>query len=158
MAYSPCVWWILDDLVLTEHCLKPEVRFSAVILAVVRFLCDGGHTNGVTEAGRRELSKRITEGMGVTIDETIGGLALIVLGILALAKLDPPLLNSIATIVAGVALTIISAGLAVELNRTLSEYVGRAVDTESTTAKRCGVIAKPLLRHCSLNSWSRLSA
>lgn len=83
----------------------------------------------VTEAGRRELFKRMTADMGVTLDETIGGLALIVLGILALAKLNPPLLNSIATIVAGVALTIISAGLAVELSRALSEYVGRPVDT-----------------------------
>jgi len=40
----------------------------------------------VTEAGRRELFKRMTEGMGVTIDETIDGLALIILRILALAK------------------------------------------------------------------------
>ncbi len=82
----------------------------------------------VTEAGRRELFKRMTADMGVTLDETIGGLALIVLGILALARFDPPLLNAIATIIAGVALMIVSAGLAVELNRVVSESEGHALN------------------------------
>ena len=96
----------------------------------------------VTEAGRRELFvKRMTDEMGITIDETIGGLALIVLGILALVRIDPPLLNSIATIVAGVALSIVSAGRGVELSRVLSESTGRTVNTaELSSGMNAGML------------------
>lgn len=87
----------------------------------------------VTEAGRRELfAKRMTEEFGVTIDQTIGGLALIVLGILALAEIDPTLLNSIATIVAGVALLVVSAGLGIELSRALVDTTGHALNASET--------------------------
>src|SRR5260370_16772633 len=40
----------------------------------------------------------------------------------------PPMVNAIATIIAGVVLMIISAGLAVELNRALSESEGHALN------------------------------
>lgn len=96
----------------------------------------------VTEAGRRDIfSKHMTEEMGVTLDQTIGGLALIVLGILALAKIDPLLLTSIATIVAGVALMIVSAGLAVELSKGLSESTGNLLHTgEMANGLNAGVL------------------
>jgi hypothetical protein len=89
----------------------------------------------VTEAGRRELfAKQMTEEFGVTIDETIGGLALIVLGILALADINPLLLNSIATIVAGVALLVVSAGLGIELSRALTETTRHALNVNEAGA------------------------
>lgn len=96
----------------------------------------------VTEAGRRELfAKRMTEEFGATIDQTIGGLALIVLGILALARIDPTLLNSIATIVAGVALLVVSAGLGIELSRALAESTGQALNTgEMAPGVNAGVL------------------
>src|SRR5690348_12701834 len=46
-----------------------------------------------------------------SLGETSGGIALIVLAILALAKIDPMLLNSIAVIVAGIALLVEDRGL-----------------------------------------------
>jgi hypothetical protein len=82
-----------------------------------------------TEAGRREIfAKQMTEEMGVTMDETIGGLALIVLGILALARIEPSFLDSIATIVAGLALMILSAGLGTELGGVLHRLTGRTLN------------------------------
>ena len=85
-----------------------------------------------TEMGRRELFFRhYNEGMGITVDETIGGLALIVLGILGLARIDPLLLNSIATIVAGIALLVVSAGLSAGLARAITgSPTGAAIDVE----------------------------
>jgi len=96
----------------------------------------------VTEAGRRELfAKRMTEEMGVTIDQTIGGLALVILGILALAKIDPMLLNSIAVIVAGVALIIVSAGLGIELSRALVTSTGSTLNSsEMTSGLNAGIL------------------
>lgn len=96
----------------------------------------------ITDAGRRELfAKRMSEEFGVTVDQTIGGLALIVLGILALAEIDPTLLNSIATIVAGVALLIVSAGLGLELSRTLAETTGHALNAaEMAPGMNAGVL------------------
>jgi hypothetical protein len=57
----------------------------------------------MTEADRQEL---LGLGLNYSLGETGGGIALIVLGILALAKLDPMLLNAIAVILAGIALLI----------------------------------------------------
>jgi hypothetical protein len=70
----------------------------------------------------------MTEDYGVTIDETIGGLALVVLGILALANVAPPILNSIATIIAGVALMVVSAGLGLELTRAVTRSAGSSLN------------------------------
>lgn len=89
----------------------------------------------VTEAGRRELfAKQMTEEFGVTIDQTIGGLALIVLGILALADINPMLLNAIATIVGGVALLVVSAGLGLELSRALTASTGHSLNANEAGA------------------------
>jgi hypothetical protein len=75
----------------------------------------------INEATRGELLARfMPEDLGLTVDETLGGLALVVLGILALARVDPWLLNSIGTIVAGVALVFMSASLSAELVRAFS--------------------------------------
>jgi hypothetical protein len=66
----------------------------------------------ISEAGRDELFGRVaTRDMGLTVDETIGGLALIVLGILALVGVYSALLNSIAAVVAGVAVVFMSLAL-----------------------------------------------
>jgi hypothetical protein len=62
----------------------------------------------------------MTKDMSLTMDETMGGLALIVLGILALAGIDPALLDSIAAIVAGVALVFMSMALASEFAKAFS--------------------------------------
>jgi hypothetical protein len=56
-----------------------------------------------TEADKQEL---LGLGFNYSLGETSGGIALIVLAILALAKVDPMLLNAIAVIVAGIALLI----------------------------------------------------
>jgi hypothetical protein len=58
----------------------------------------------MTEADRQEQLLRIKS--NYALGETTGGIALIVLTILALAKVDPMLLNGIAVIVAGIALLI----------------------------------------------------
>jgi hypothetical protein len=58
----------------------------------------------MTEADRQEQLLRIES--NYALGETTGGIALIVLTILALAKVDPMLLNGIAVIVAGIALLI----------------------------------------------------
>jgi hypothetical protein len=80
----------------------------------------------ISEAGREELFGGIaTKDMGLTIDETVGGLALIVLAILALAGIDPPLLLAIATIVAGAALLFMSVAFASEFSNALA-LSGRA--------------------------------
>src|SRR5436190_11479094 len=75
----------------------------------------------ISEAGREELFSRFaTKDMGLTVDETVGGLALIVLAVLALAGIDPPLLLAIATIVAGAALLFMSIALASEFGDALA--------------------------------------
>jgi hypothetical protein len=81
----------------------------------------------ISEAGREELFGKIaTRDMGLTVDETVGGLALIILGILALAGVYPALLISIATIVAGVAIVFMSLALSREFTNALSAF-GRGI-------------------------------
>jgi len=62
----------------------PEIRSEVLggYLAVMPSYVAEGIQMAVTEAGRRELFKVITERIGVAVDETIGGLALIVLAAL----------------------------------------------------------------------------
>ncbi len=86
----------------------------------------------ISEAGREELFGRVaTKEMSLTVDETVGGLALIVLGILALAGLYPALLNSIAAVVAGVAVVFMSLALSREFTTALSASGRGFVSTES---------------------------
>jgi hypothetical protein len=75
----------------------------------------------ISEAGREELFGRVGTGdMGLTVDETLGGLALIVLGILAVAGIYSALLISIAAVVAGVAVVFMSLALNREFTNALS--------------------------------------
>jgi hypothetical protein len=96
----------------------------------------------ITEAGRKEVfARHITGDMGVTVDENMGGLALIVLGILALGKIDPSFLNSIATIVAGMALMIVSVELGTELGKALHQLTGQTLNpSESARGVNAGVL------------------
>jgi hypothetical protein len=97
-------------------------------------------TMATTEVGRKEFFFRhFSNDMGITVDETIGGLALIVLSILALAQIDPETLNAVATIVAAVALIVISAGLSAALNRAASGTPGiRTLGTNDMTSGLSG--------------------
>ena len=75
----------------------------------------------ISEAGREELFGRVTASdMGVTVDETAAGLALIALGIVALAGIYPGLLTSVAAVVAGVALVFISLALTKDFSDALA--------------------------------------
>ncbi len=75
----------------------------------------------VTEAVREELFERVvSKDLGLTVDETVGGLALVVLGILALVGIYPALLTSIATILSGVAVVFMSMGVNREFNNALA--------------------------------------
>jgi hypothetical protein len=95
----------------------------------------------IAEAGKRELfAKLATENMGITIDETIGGLALIVLAILALDGIDPPLLSAIATVVAGVALMFMGATLSSDLTNALSSSGRHLESSELTSGLSAGVL------------------
>lgn len=67
-----------------------------------------------TEADKQEL---LGLGLNYSLGETGGGIALIVLSILALAKMDPMLLDAIAVILAGIALLIEDGSLS-------SKYAG----------------------------------
>ena len=67
-----------------------------------------------TEADKQEL---LGLGLNYSLGETGGGIALIVLSILALAKMDPMLLDAIALILAGIALLIEDGSLS-------SKYAG----------------------------------
>ncbi|MGH7988231.1 MAG: hypothetical protein ACREQX_18345 [Candidatus Binataceae bacterium] len=78
-----------------------------------------------TELGKRELIARM--GSGMSLVTTAGGVALIVLGILALAEIHPPMLISIATIVAGIALLVEGAGLAAKYASALKGMPGTAM-------------------------------
>lgn len=60
-------------------------------------------------------------GFGSVSEETGGGIALIVLGILALAKIQPMLLNSIAVIVAGATLAVAGAAMSGKYARALAQ-------------------------------------
>ena len=95
----------------------------------------------ITEAGKRELfAKQMSEEMGLTVDETVGGLALVVLGILALRQFDPPLLNSIAVIVAGVALAFMSMTLSSDLAKALSAAGQKLNTAELVGSVNAGVL------------------
>jgi hypothetical protein len=95
----------------------------------------------ISEAGREELFGRVaTRDMGLTLDETVGGLALIVLGILALAGVYPALLTSIAAIVAGVAMVFMSLALNREFATALSAS-GRGVVASEAGGVGAGTIA-----------------
>lgn len=95
----------------------------------------------ISEAGREELFGRVaTRDMGLTVDETVGGLALIVLGILALAGVYPALLTSIAAIVAGVAVVFMSLSLNREFTNALS-VSGRGLMASEASGVGAGTIA-----------------
>jgi hypothetical protein len=81
----------------------------------------------ISEAARfRELS------LGTAGEEAGEGVALVVLGILALAKVDPTLLNSIAVIVAGIALLVEGAAVSVKYARAASRVATQPIATESS--------------------------
>jgi hypothetical protein len=77
-------------------------------------LDSGGTRMATTEADKQEL---LGLGLNYSLGEASGGIALIVLSILALAKMDPMLLNAIAVILAGIALLIEEGSL-------LTKYAG----------------------------------
>jgi hypothetical protein len=70
-----------------------------------------------TEADKQQL---LGLGLNYSLGETGGGIALIVLSILALAKMDPMLLNAIAVILAGIALLIEDGSVSSKYNGALS--------------------------------------
>jgi hypothetical protein len=96
----------------------------------------------ISEAGRDALFGRVAiKDLGITADETVGGLALIVLGILTLAGIDGALLNSIATIVAGVALVFMSVTLTSEFTTALSASGRDLVGTDAESGLGAGTLA-----------------
>lgn len=96
----------------------------------------------ISEAGREELLNRVaTKEMGLTVDETVGGLALIVLGILALAGIYAALLTSIATVVAGVAVVFMSLALNREFMNALTGSGRGLVAPEAGNSLSAGSIA-----------------
>jgi hypothetical protein len=96
----------------------------------------------ITEAGREELFGRVaTNDMGVTVDETVGGLALIVIGILALGGGYSALLTSVATVVAGVALVFMSLALSRDFNDTVSASGRGLVTAEAGAHLDAGTVA-----------------
>ncbi|MGH8012060.1 MAG: hypothetical protein ACREQ4_06150 [Candidatus Binataceae bacterium] len=78
-----------------------------------------------TELDKRELIARM--GTGMSLVTTAAGIALIVLGILALANIHPPMLISIATIIAGIALLVEGAGLAAKYANALANVPGTSM-------------------------------
>ncbi|HLI63310.1 MAG TPA: hypothetical protein VKV05_07905 [Terriglobales bacterium] len=70
-------------------------------------------------------------GMGVAGEEAGEGLALVVLAILALAGIEPMLLNSIAVIVAGIALAVEGAMLSARYAKALAKAAPQAVDARA---------------------------
>jgi hypothetical protein len=96
----------------------------------------------ISEAGRDELYAGITaKDMGVTADKTLGGLALIVLGILALTGIYPALLNSIDAIVAGVTVVFMSLTLMREFNEALSFSGPELASSEAAGGMGAGTLA-----------------
>jgi hypothetical protein len=67
-----------------------------------------------------------------SLGETSGGIALIVLAILALAKVDPMLLNAIAVIVAGIALLIEDRSVRARYGGVMSYAAARSPETATT--------------------------
>ena len=68
----------------------------------------------------------MSEEMALSIGEMAGGLALVVLGILAIGHIDTMFLNAIAVIVAGVVLVVESARISAELGSALASVTGQA--------------------------------
>lgn len=96
----------------------------------------------ISEAGREELVNRVaTKETGLTVDETVGGLALIVLGILALAGIYAALLTSIAAVVAGVAVVFMSLSLNREFMNALAGSGRGLVASEAGNNLGAGTIA-----------------
>jgi hypothetical protein len=90
-----------------------------------------------------EMDKERLLGIGLnpSLGETSGGIALIVLSILALAKIDPPLLNAIAVIVAGIALLIVEGGLSAKhAGAGWSQPAGR-LEASTASGMSAGVLA-----------------
>jgi hypothetical protein len=67
-------------------------------------------------------------GFGIPSEEASGGVALVVLGILALAGIQPTLLNSIGVIVAGIALTVEGGMLSARYAKALSKAAPQNVN------------------------------
>jgi hypothetical protein len=78
----------------------------------------------MTEAARHEF---IDFGSGLLGEQSGAGVVLLVLGILALASIDPALLNAIAVIVAGVSLMLEGASLSARYARTMRTSAGDTV-------------------------------
>jgi hypothetical protein len=92
----------------------------------------------MTEAAKHEF---IDVAPAITGELSGAGIALVVLGILALASIDAALLNSIAAIVAGIALTVEGASLSLRYARMLHARAGEVVSVrESSIGLSAGVI------------------
>jgi hypothetical protein len=89
-----------------------------------------------TEADKREI---LGLGFDYSLGEAAGGVALIVLSILALAKLDPILLNAIAVILAGIALLIEDGSLSTAYAR--GSAYGSGYGMPAPVAVRAGTLA-----------------
>jgi hypothetical protein len=96
----------------------------------------------INEAAHGEVFGRATPvEVGMTIDETVGGLALIALGIVALARIYPGLIDSVNVVVAGVALLFMTISLSGELARVYSTPSRDLVETEFGSGLSAGVMA-----------------
>jgi hypothetical protein len=96
----------------------------------------------IDEATHGEVLGRVMPAeAGLTIDETVGGLALIALGIVALARIYPGLIDSINIVVAGVALLFMTISLSGELARVYSTPSRDLMETEVGSGLSAGVMA-----------------
>lgn len=93
-----------------------------------------------SEAGKRELrfGGRLTS---TSMREGLGGLLLIILGVLSLRSINAILLNSIATIIAGVVLISVSGSLSLQLGK---ELAARSRETLDASQLRSGMNAGAL--------------
>jgi hypothetical protein len=92
----------------------------------------------MTEAAKREF---VEVGPGIVGEQSGAGIALAVLGILALANVNPGLLISIAVIVAGIALTAEGVSLSTRYARTLRAAGGEGASLrEWSTELSAGVL------------------
>jgi hypothetical protein len=96
----------------------------------------------INEAAHGEVLGRVMpEEFGLTIDETIGGLALIALGIVSLVGIYPWLIDSINTVIAGTALLLMSVGLTGELARAYASPGRELMESEIGSGLSAGVMA-----------------
>jgi hypothetical protein len=86
----------------------------------------------MTEAAKRDF---LEVGPGILGEQSGAGIALAVLGILALANVDPALLNSIAVVVAGIALTAAGVSLSTRYARTLRTAAGEGPNLREWSAE-----------------------